>query len=443
MLPLSHAFLGPLSSRHPLPVGIKLICLVLFARFVGWGFIDPYLSLFVMDFGVGYTGVGVFFSLMYLVAIITVVPLLRLADRVKDARLMEDGEIIYLVVVLLFVLAGLFKSIPLLLGAFLLAGPGNSLIIVGGESYIRRHDSHSKKSTLFSFYTAIGYAGWILGILLGAFTFPYYGMNGMFLALLPGVLLGIWILPHIRERGVSGLVGGLLRYFHRGSDLKDLVASLKDLNPRSAFFLLITFFDGLITVFGFVFIPLFAVSVDLSLKQVALLMGLMHVPLIFSVVFTRLSAIFHRMTVMSLGLSLAGLSFAILFFVQTPGWIIFLMMLKSIAVGFMRPAYNSLLSGITPHRMLGQISGLSYLALTLGFAVGPFFSGLVSDAYGIRFCFLILAVLAGVLSLLCLILGSLWNGTNTLALPAVLAPKGSSLMPSASAKKSSLPNPFA
>jgi hypothetical protein len=77
-------------------LGIKLIDFVIFLRTLGWGFADPFFSIFIKTFHESYTAVGGLVSIMSIVSLFTLIPLLRLADKVKDASIMMDGEVFYL-----------------------------------------------------------------------------------------------------------------------------------------------------------------------------------------------------------------------------------------------------------------------------------------------------------------------------------------------------------
>ena len=77
--------------------------------------------------------------------------------------------------------------------------------------------------------------------------------------------------------------------------------------------------------------------------------------------------------------------------------------MTSLALAIIRPAYNGVITHLTPRRMLGEITGLNNLLIRLGYIVGPIFSGLIADAYGIQVAFFVIAMLAfglGIITLL-------------------------------------------
>lgn len=395
-----------------IPIGVKLIVFVIFIRTFGWGFVDPYFSIFIDSFSDNYTIVGVFISLMSVVSLLVTIPLMRLADKVKNARIMEDGEIFYLFAIIFYMAAGIFKSVPLLIMAFILNGIAHPFVSIGAESYIRKHSSKSDDSRSFGYYTALNYFGWILGMFIASFLIPYYSFNTMFLFVLPSIIASLFILPKIRERGFKSFFRGLKRYFHRVQDFRDIADDMKSINKKMYFYLFLAFFDGVITMFKFVFLPLFALSINLSLGQVALFMAVMYVPFIFSYFFSEVAGHARKKNVIATGLFIGATSYILLSFVVDQAWVVVLATMTSLALAIIRPAYNGVITHLTPRRMLGEITGLNNLLIRLGHIVGPIFSGLIADAYGIQVAFFVIAMLAFGLGIITLLM----KGYDTIAL---------------------------
>ena len=377
-----------------IPLGVKLIVFVMFLRTFGWGFVDPFFSIFVDEFSRNYTVVGAFLSLMSVISLLTVIPLMRLADKVKDARIMEDGEIFYLFTVAFYIAAGFMKSVPLLLIAFILNGIAHSFVIVGAESYIRKHNGGSGNSRAFGYYTALSYSGWMLGMFIAAYLIPYYSFNTMFLFILPSIVISFFILPRIRERGFKSFFRGLKKYFHKTEDFKSIISDLKSLNHKMFFFLMLAFFDGMIVMFAYVFIPLFALTIDLGLKEIALLLAAMYFPFVFSFFFSEFADRTKKMNLIAMGLFIGALSFILLSFIVHQLWVVVLACFISLSLAIIRPAYNGMITQMTSHRMLGEVTGLNNLFVRLGHIVGPILSGLIADAYSIQISFFVIAVLA-------------------------------------------------
>jgi len=376
-----------------IPVGIKLVVFVIFLRSLGWGFVDPFWSIYLKSFHENYTVIGLFSGLLSFTALLSIIPLMRLGDRVKEATIIQDGEVLYFFTILSFTFAWSFKSIPILILGLVLNGVAQTFVIVGTEGYIRKHNGHGHNGP-FGYYVALDYFGWILGMLMAAYAIPYYGFGTMFLFVMPSILASLFILPLLRERGIRSLLKGFKRYFHSRKDMAEIYQNCRLLNPKMAFFLTLAFFDGALRMFSFIFVPLFALSINLSLRSIALLMAVMYIPFIFSYFFSMVSDRMHRMTVIAFGLFIGSLSFIFLSFIINKAWVLILAATISLSMAIVRPAYNGAITRLTPRRMLGEVTGYNSFVERLGRITGPILTGLIADAFGLSSAFLVMALVA-------------------------------------------------
>jgi len=392
-------FLKKISAdTHSMPIGVKLIVFTVFLRSFGWGFVDPFYSIFVNKFSGSYAGVGGLVSILELTSVIAIIPLMRLADKMKDTAIMRDGEVLYIFAVGFYMLASLSGQIGFLIVAFILNGVAYPLVIVGAETYLRKYGSLGGETKTFSFYTAINYLGWILGMVIGAFTVQYYGFKWMFLFVLPGCIAGLLVLRHIHEDGLRSIIWGVRKYFHNGHDFTALFDDLKTLDKKAVFPLFLSFFDGIIVMFSYVFVPLLALSLNLSLGAISLLMAVMYFPFIFSFLFSELTDRLKRTHVIALGLCIGGFAFVLLSFIVGHVWVALLVALESASLAIIRPAYNGILTRLTPRRMMGEITGLNTMAMKIGYIVGPVLSGFIADEFSIQTAFFTIAIFAFILA---------------------------------------------
>ncbi len=374
-------------------LGIKLAAFVIFLRSFGWGFVDPYFSIYLKQFHDNYTLVGFFVSLMSVSALLAILPLLRVTDRMRERVIIKDGELLYLVSILGYVVAGLFKSIPLLLLVLFFHGMAITFVAVGTEAYIRKHNVKGKTGP-FAYYVAMDYCGWVLGMLIAAFTVQYYSLNSMFLFVVPGVLASLFILPHIRERGISSFFRAVRRCFRTRQDITGLFQDARSLSPKMVFFFILAFFDGAIRMCTLVFIPLLALTIEMDLRSIALLMAVMYMPFIFSFFISELTDRLRQMHVIAAGLFIGALSFILLYFIVHQVWIMVLAAAISLSMAIIRPAYNGAITRLTPRRMLGEVTGYNNFVERIGRITGPVLMGVIADFYSLQIAFLLIALVA-------------------------------------------------
>jgi MFS family permease len=391
------------SDFKDIPLGVKLLTFVISLRAFGWGFVDPFFSIYLNQFTPDYTLIGLLSSIVAFAALITIIPLMRITDRIQERVLIQDGQVLFLLVVLGYLLSGFFLSVPLLIFTLALNGVAQTLVVVGVEAYIRKADGGGKSGP-FGFYVAMDYLGWILGMLISAYTIAYYGLNTMFYFILPSILIAFLVLPRIHEEGLKSLIMEIRSFFRSRQDFMDLLGDFKTLDPKTFFFLSLAFFDGFIRTFVYVFIPLFALSLNLELKAIALLSVAMYLPFIFSYFFSELSDSFSKMKVISVGLFIGSISFVFLHFVVSQTWVLVFAAFISLSLAIIRPAYNGALTRLTPRSKLGEITGIYNFVERIGRIVGPILTGLVADHYGLKITFLAIALATLALAFLSLAL---------------------------------------
>lgn len=385
------------------PLGVKLIVFVLFLRSFGWGFSDPFFSMFVETFSKNYTEVGTLISIMNFASLLAIIPLARLTDKVQDTVIMRDGEVLYFFTILFYTLAAFTGGLSFLIVAFILNGFALPFVVVAAETYIRKHDTKASETKSFALHTTLNYLGWILGMFIAGFTFQYYGFKYMFLFVLPGIISGFLVLKKIKEHGLTSIMLGFKKYFHNKDDFKELYQNVSSLNKRTLFILVLSFFDGVVVMFSFIFIPLFARSINLNFQQIAFLMAVMYMPFIFSFVISELTEGMRRMNVIAAGLLIGGLALISMSLIVNQLWIAVLVTIKSVSLAILRPAYNGMLTHMTPRRMMGGVTSLNNIALRLGYIVGPIFSGFIADRYSIQVAFFAIAIFAFILAIISLI----------------------------------------
>ena len=386
-----------------IPFGIKLIVFVIFLRSFGWGFADPFYSIYLYQFKEDYAVVGLLASVVSLSALLSIIPLMRLADKMDETIIVSDGELLYFFVLISYVVSGIFKSIPLLIITLFFSGIAQTFVVVGTEAYIRKYGAPGKTRP-FAYYVALDYLGWFLGMLIAAFTVQYYSFNTMFLFIIPSIIASFFILPRIHVNGLRSLIMGVRRYFHSGKDVIRVFEDFKELNPKVIFFLVVAFFDGVIRMFSYVFIPLFGLSMNMSLKSIALLMAAMYFPFVLSFFFTEILGKFKKMNVLAVGLFIGALSFILLYFAVNRFWIVLLAAAISLSMAIVRPVYNGAITRLTPRRMLGEITGFNNFIERIGRIIGPILTGIIADIYGLQITFLLIAVIAFGLGAISLIL---------------------------------------
>ena len=131
-------------------------------------------------------------------------------------------------------------------------------------------------------------------------------------------------------------------------------------------------------------------------------MAVMYMPFIFSFFFSEFTYKMKKTHVIAVGLFISTASFILLSFIVNQLWIVVLAAMISLSIAIIRPAYNGMITSMTPRNMMGEVTGLNNFVIRIGYIIGPIFTGLVADHFGIETAFLAIAVLSFILGMVTL-----------------------------------------
>src|SRR3989344_2171452 len=77
------------------PAGIKLITLATTIRWIGWGFVEGFLPVFLFSFADSYAETGAFQSIYELVFVLAVPFVGMIADKISSKTILVIGLLIY------------------------------------------------------------------------------------------------------------------------------------------------------------------------------------------------------------------------------------------------------------------------------------------------------------------------------------------------------------
>lgn len=380
-----------------LNVSIKLMGLMVAFKYAGIGLMDPFFSLFLESLGHNYTAVGELTSLFGFASLVTTIPLIRVADHIQNKLVVWRGLQGYAVAVLFYFLAAVYQHLFFLIMALIIHGVSYTMVDGGSEAYVRKHATFDHTSRAFGYLSSIRNSGWIIGILVGGLLFPYLGFAGLFLLMIPFMLINSFFVHSIEERGVTSLLAAAHRYFSHFKDLFRLFRDFHQFGPQMIFSYGLIFFDGLQSVLLATFLPLFAFTLSLSYTEIAFLMAVVYLPSLFSFFFAEIADRMNRIDLIVAGLMIVVTAFLFLFSSTEPHWIMIFASVISLGMALVKPAYNGLISDLAPHHMLGEISSIQMFVARSSAMICPFLFGILADFYAIRFTFLFAALAAFVL----------------------------------------------
>lgn len=185
-----------------IPIGVRLISWATAIRFVGWGFAESFIPIFLLSFAHNYTDTGLLRSIFDVVFLLSLPIVSHFANRMSGKKIILSGLVIYPFIAISYYLAGAYGLVVFVLIARVLNGVSFSLDSVGRRTYMRRL-SHKNVGELFGYYDTVSSFWWIVAGAVGLILIKFIEIHVLLLAIIPTVLVAIVIVSFVPAERVS------------------------------------------------------------------------------------------------------------------------------------------------------------------------------------------------------------------------------------------------
>ncbi len=350
---------------------------------LGWGFADPFFSLYLSTFSDQYTIVGLFQMLATVAGVIILIPIGNLLDRMRHSTVVNVAKTGYFVVALMYFIAGITLSIPVLVIALLINGMLGVVVWTGTTSTLRDYSDENDAALTFGFYFAAIKLTWCIGLGIAlwlVWKFPIYY-----------IFIPVMIMPLLSMIFTRGIKEKHHQPFHKaihGVVVKDkfvlrFVQEIKGFNSEMWWMYILRFLGMSIHIVAFVFIPLYAQSLGFSITKIGVLVIIMTIPFLFSFISAEIADHSERLRVIILGLGVSAIAISILSLWHDSSLAIFILSFMFVAgYAIHLPSLSSVISVLTPKQFTGTGSAMATLVQALGVVVFSPIIGFVTDQYG-------------------------------------------------------------
>ena len=375
-------------DTEDIPYGVKVITAVTSIRWVGWGFAEALIPVFIYSFVHSYAQAGLLNS-TYDLAFIIALPLVGvIADRSRATMLILIGLLMYLLVGTSYLLAGVTGAVIFIVLARSVNGVAYAFDGVGRNTCIRRHASETKLATAFGYLDSIANFSWIAASFAGIFLIKYFSIAQLLFLITPTALIAIYILirfrnKHREERSDSERARVQYSSFFRELGLWDW--KLKSLLLFSFFIS----FSGAIISF---FLPIQAFIKGDGLGLVIIMGIVVTIP---SVLGWRLGKLFDgkgtKIFTQSL-LLFSALIFSLVFWQQYV-WQLIVLFLVSLILELLSLGTNEMVTEHAQPEHFGRVDSIMRSVADFGSMLGPLTIGIIMDAYGVPVAYCILGTI--------------------------------------------------
>ena len=380
-------------NTEDIPYEAKILTTVTSIRWIGWGFAESLIPVFLYSFGHTFAQAGLLRS-SYDIAYIIALPLVGVfADRMRATSLVLIGLFFYLFVGASYFFAGLTGLAIYIVLARAINGVAYAFDGVGRSTCIRRHTHQSKLATVFGYLDTVADFWWIGASVVGIFLVRYFSISSLLLLITPASLISIYILVKYRKKKIEKIGETAREKVSMNSVLKEI----KFWNIKLKSLLLFNFFISFaVTIIGF-FLPIEAFINGDGYTSVIVMGIVLTLP---SLLGWKLGKLFDgkgsKLFTQSLFL------FAVLIFSlalwQKYVWQLIVLFAVSLIAELLYLGTNEMVTVNAQPEHLGRIDGIMRSVADIGSMIGPLAIGVVMDSYGVSSGYWVLGIMMLVLA---------------------------------------------
>lgn len=392
-------FLRTIFPDGAIPRDIKLLTWATTIRWMGWGFVEALIPIFLFSFAHSYAETGLLRS-VYDIAFILAIPFVGLlVDKISAKTILIIGLCIYPFIGFSYFWAGVTGMSLFIVIARLLNGIGYAMDSVGRSTYFRRHAPTKIISTVFGYLDTVTTFFWILCVLSSVFLVKFFHINQLFLMIIPTSIIGVIMVLYLKKENISNNLKGGVKDVLKEGVFSSLWGEIKGWHRDLRLISFANIYFGFIGVITSFIIPLDIYVQGGSLKQVILVAVVVALPSIFSI---HLGKIADRWRI---GSTLAGMFgvFVFLICLAFSSHYILQMIFSfcfSLALNQVLYSFDGITTESINSQHYGKMGGLLLGVFSIGELFGPIVLGLLVDLYSSKFTLLLVAGMTLVLFLI-------------------------------------------
>jgi MFS family permease len=362
-----------------LPNGVRLFAWVRAIRWFGWGFGESLLPIFILSFSHTFAEAGLFSSTAEIVSLMSLPVIGMWADRIPAKRLVLWSLILYPLVGLGYLLAGVFGLAVFIVFARAVNGVTWELENVGVATYYRRVIDRSNIATSFGYLDTWTNLAWIAAAMLGMFLISIVPIHYLLFAIAPFSFIAYFIaLKAPKDSPISNaetLYSSIFAY----------VKSLGAWRTWTLHFWLlgfIVFFSSIINALISFFIPITAYLAGANLPMVVLLGIFGALPALFGYILGLIADRQNRYVLIAFSLFCVAIIAIWLAAIHAYWLKLSAVFLLGIILELLYVVQSSLITTLGPANTYGKRGSAFESISTLGDLVAPLILGVALDALG-------------------------------------------------------------
>ncbi len=392
-------FLRAIFPDGDIPRDIKLLTWATTIRWVGWGFVESLIPIFLFSFAHSYAETGLLRSI-YDIAFILAIPLVGLLiDKISARTVLIIGLCMYPFIGFSYFWAGVTGMSLFIVIGRLLNGIGYAFDNVGRSTYFRRHAPSKIISTVFGYFDTVTTFFWVVCVVSSVVLIQYFQINQLFLAIVPTSIIAIVMVLYLKKENKSEDFKDGVKDVLKEGVFSSLWIEIKGWHRDLRLISLANMYFGFIGIITSFIIPLDIYVQGGSLKQVILVAAAVALPSIFSI---HLGKIADRWRIGSTLVGMFGMFVFLICLAFSSQYVLQMLFAFcfSLSLNQVLYAFDGITTDSIDSKHYGKMSGLLSDVYSVGELFGPIVLGLLVDLYSSRFTLLLVAGMTLVLFLI-------------------------------------------
>jgi MFS family permease len=366
-------------AHASMPNGVRLFAWVRAIRWFGWGFGESLLPIFILSFSHTFAEAGLFSSTVEIVSLMSL-PIIGIwADKVPAKRLVLWSLILYPLVGLGYLLAGIFGLAVFIVLARAVNGFTWELENVGVATYYRRVIDRRNIAASFGYLDTWTNLAWIAAAIIGMFLISFMPIYYLLFAIAPFSFIAYFIaLKAPKDSMISHSEIYQSSIYSYGKSLK----AWRTWTANFWLLGLIIFFSSIINAFISFFIPITAYLAGANLPMVVLLGIFGALPALFGYMLGLVADRRNRYVLIALSLFCAAIIAVWLAAIHTYWLKLTAVFLLGIILELLFVVQSSLITTLGPAHTYGKRGSAFESISTLGDLVAPLILGVALDVLG-------------------------------------------------------------
>lgn len=372
--------------------GIKLIAWARTIRWIGWGFGESLIPLFIFSFSKTFAEAGLFRSTYEIVMLLTLPIIGMLADRIPARNIILFALLLYPLVGISYFLAGIFGMAIFLVIARALNGLLWGAEDVGVGTYYRRMIGNNGIGRSFGYIDSLSNFGWIIAALIGMVLVSFVPIYFLLLLVSPFAIGALFIAVKAPKDTVYVKEKISLVSSYKIA-IKEWLGWNNELRLLGALVLLSSLIGALI----WFFIPIDAYIEGAKPMFVILLTVVAAIPSLFGYLLGKMVDKAGEKPLLSFGLIFITVILILIALFPQYG----VKLVASFFIGIILELFSiiqrSLVTTLGSADSYGERGGVFETIITLGDLVAPLLLGILLDILGFSYAAIIVAVISVIL----------------------------------------------